>query len=100
MVNNLDLSTLIAQIPEAQRLQHPQLISPEVQQALAQEMAQRKQRRESKQVGKSDSTAGKALVDPDEHRENTPQHFGSGQAPADEEPRFEPEQGRIIDTKV
>lgn len=44
MVNTLDLTTLIIQIPEAQRMHHAQLIHPEMHQAMALELAQRKQR--------------------------------------------------------
>ena len=41
MVDNLNLTTLISQIPEAQKIHHTQLAHPEAQQALAQEMVLR-----------------------------------------------------------
>lgn len=100
MVSNLDLSTLIAQIPEAQRLQHPQLVSPEVQQALAQELAQRRQRRETKQVNKSESSAENTSINPDDRRHNAPQEHGHKKSSQKTESPFEPDQGRIIDTQV
>lgn len=43
MVDNLNLSTLISQIPAAQKIHHPQLAQSEAQQALAQQMVQRRQ---------------------------------------------------------
>jgi len=46
MVDNLNLTTLISQIPEAQKIHHTQLAHPEAQQAIAQEMVLRRQRQE------------------------------------------------------
>ena len=88
MVDNLNLSTLISQIPEAQKLHHTQLAHPEVQQALAQEAVLRRQRLEKDQVAKSEASAADAEVDPGERRRHP------------HEPEFESDQGHLIDTQV
>jgi hypothetical protein len=100
MVDNLNLSTLISQIPEASKLHHTQLAHPETQQALAQEMVQRRQRLEKNQVAKSESSAAETEVDPEGHQE-TPQgqHSGEGRKHRHEN-TFESDQGHLIDTKV
>jgi hypothetical protein len=67
MVNNLSLSTLISQLPEAQRIHQAQLSHPETQHALAQELSQRRQEQEKKQVAKSEHIANQT-VDKDGHQ--------------------------------
>ena len=69
MVDNLNLSTLISQIPEAQKIHHTQLAHPEIQQALAKELVQRRQRREKDQVAKGEASAAETAVDPEEHND-------------------------------
>ncbi len=100
MVDNLNLSTLISQIPEAQKLHHTQLAHPEVQQALAQEAVLRRQRLETKQVAKSEASAADTEVDP-EGRNDSPldQHTGERKKHR-REPEFESDQGHLIDTQV
>lgn len=100
MVDNLNLSTLISQIPEAQKIHHTQLAHPEIQQALAKELVQRRQRREKDQVAKTENSAAETEVDPEGH--NGPaaeQHAGGRQAPPHES-EFESDQGHLIDTQV
>ncbi|MDO9581922.1 MAG: hypothetical protein Q7J24_02240 [Desulfomicrobium sp.] len=100
MVDNLNLSTLISQIPDAQKIHHTQLSHPETQQALAQELVQRRQMREKNQVAKSESSAAETEVDPEGHQE-TPQGQHSGkQRKQRHETEFESDQGHLIDTKV
>lgn len=100
MVDNLNLSTLISQIPEAQKLHHTQLMHPEVQQALAQEAVLRRQRLETKQVAKSEPSAVDTEVDP-EGRNDTPQDQRLGERQKHRsEPEFESDQGHLIDTQV
>jgi hypothetical protein len=100
MVDNLNLSTLISQIPDAQKLHHTQLAHPEMQQALAQEAVLRRQRLEKDQVAKSEASAADTEVDP-EGRNDTPQeqHLGERQKHS-QEPEFESDQGHLIDTQV
>lgn len=100
MVDNLNLSTLISQIPEAQKLHHSQVAHPEVQQALAQELVMRRQRQEQKQVLKTDASATENQVDPEGSHESPKEFFmGERQHPGSEaEP--ESDQGRLIDTQV
>jgi len=100
MVDNLNLSTLISQIPEAQKLHHTQLAHPEVQQALAQEAVLRRQRLEKNQVAKSEASAADTEVDPEGSNE-TPQeqHLGERRKHS-QEPEFESDQGHLIDTQV
>ncbi|WP_028578407.1 hypothetical protein [Desulfomicrobium escambiense] len=100
MVDNLNLTTLISQIPEAQKIHHTQVAHPEAQQALAQEAVLRRQRQEQKQVLKSEATDSGNLVDPEGHSQSSGQFFaGHGEA-QDTQPEPESDQGRLIDTQV
>jgi hypothetical protein len=100
MVDNLNLSTLISQIPEAQKLHQTQLANPEIQQALAKELVLRRQRREKDQVAKSENSAAETEVDPEGHNQPAPeQHAGKRQAHPHES-EFESDQGHLIDTQV
>lgn len=101
MVNNLDLSTLISQIPEAQKLHLPQVAHPEAQQALAQELVLRRQRLEKKQVAKSEETAAETEVDPEGRPQAEHHHaFGKRQHPHHVSDEYEADHGRLIDTQV
>jgi|GEM_PF-1434591 hypothetical protein len=100
MVDNLNLSTLISQIPEAQKLHHTQLAHPEAQQALAQQMVQRRQRLEKTQVAKSEGSAAESEVDPEGHQENDPGQHSGNRRKQHHETEFESDQGHLIDTKV
>lgn len=100
MVDNLNLSTLISQIPEAQKLHHTQLAQPEAQQAMAQQMVQRRQRLEKSQVAKSEGSAAETEVDPEGHQDTSfGQHPGNRRKKR-HETEFESDQGHLIDTKV
>lgn len=100
MVNTLDLTTIIIQIPEAQRLHHAQLIHPEVHQAMALDLAQRKQRLEKKQVSKSRATETKAAVTAEKEQ------LADQAPPADkrhnlhEKTEVETDQGHLIDMQA
>ncbi len=100
MVNSLDLTTLITQIPHAQKLHNVQQIHPEMQQAVAQQMVLKKQQEEKKQIAKSESTASEAQVDKDGHhgaQQNAPRDAKH----ADAKPEApEPDQGHLIDIQV
>lgn len=98
MVSNLDLSTLIAQIPEAQRIQMAQIAHPEVQQTLAGELMLRRQRKNRKRVRKARAcdTDGR-IHDDDQNAEPRAGERRSGQTP-DGKP--ERDQGLLIDTTV
>lgn len=100
MVDNLNLTTLISQIPEAQKIHHTQVAHPEVQQALAQEMVQRRQKQEQKQVIKSEAATADKQVDPEGQANSGGFFFAGGGHGHDEEPQPESDQGRLIDTKV
>ncbi len=100
MVDNLNLSTLISQIPEAQKLHHTQLAHPEVQQALAQEAVLRRQRLEKNQVAKSEASAADTEVDPEGHNDATPEQNLGERRKLRHETEFESDQGHLIDTQV
>ena len=100
MVDNLNLTTLISQIPEAQKIHHTQVAHPETQQALAQEAELRRQRQEQKQVIKSEGTDAGNLVDPEGHNQSSGQYFARHGEPQDTQPEPESDQGRLIDTQV
>jgi len=100
MVDNLNLTTLISQIPTAQQIHHAQVAHPEAQQALAQEMVLKRQKEEQKQVAKSAAASAEKEIDP-EANHDSPQEFfmGERQRPV-REPEPESDQGRLIDTQV
>lgn len=100
MVDNLNLSTLISQIPEAQKLHHVQVAHPEVQQALAQEQVLRRQRQEQKQVAKPEASDAKNQVDPEGHNRQSQEFQMGDRRGAGPEPEPESDQGRLIDTQV
>jgi hypothetical protein len=100
MVDNLNLSTLISQIPEAQKIHHTQLAHPEIQQALAKELVQRRQRREKDQVAKGEASAAETAVDPEGHNEQAPEQYAGERQAHPHEPDFESDQGHLIDTQV
>jgi hypothetical protein len=100
MVDNLNLSTLISQIPEAQKIHHPQLAQPEAQQALAQQMVQRRQRLEKNQVAKSEGSAAETEVDPEGHQDSDPGQHSGQERKHRHETEFDSDQGHLIDMKV
>lgn len=100
MVDNLNLSTLISQIPEAQKLHHPQLAQPEAQQAMAQQMVQRRQRLEKQQVAKSEGSAAETEVDPEGHQDSDLGQYSGNRKKQRHENEYESDQGHLIDTKV
>lgn len=100
MVDNLNLTTLISQIPEAQKLHSTQLSHPEVQQALAQEMALRRQKQEQKQVIKSEATDADKEVDPEGESHSGGHFFARDHRRPEPEAENESDQGRLIDTQV
>lgn len=100
MVDNLNLTTLISQIPEAQKIHHTQLAHPEAQQALAQEMVLRRQRQEKNQVAKSDASAVETQVDPEGHKQSGQDgHLGERRKHR-RESELDSDQGHLIDTQV
>lgn len=102
MVDNLNLTTIISQIPEAQKIHHAQLSHPEAQQALAQEMVLRRQKLEQKQVSKSEAAAEETQINPDDRQQAAKDQF-LGKRQHQSQPRdseFESDQGRLIDTQV
>jgi hypothetical protein len=100
MVDNLNLTTLISQIPEAQKIHHTQLSHPEAQQALAQEMVLRRQKLEQKQVAKSEATAEETQVNPDDRQQGAQDQFQGKRRQQSQDSEFESDQGRLIDTQV
>jgi hypothetical protein len=100
MVDNLNLTTVISQIAEAQKIHQHQLTHPEVQQTLAQEMALKRQKMEQKQVLKTDSSTAESEIDPEDHQDPTrDQQPGTRKKrPTDLEP--DSDQGRLIDMQV
>lgn len=99
MVNNLDLSTLISQIPEAQRIHQPQIIHPEVQQALAQEQVVRRQKLEKSQIAKSD-TVTENLVDKDGENSSNPQYMGGQRHDRHDDSDLPPESNHLLDITI
>jgi hypothetical protein len=100
MVDNLNLTTLISQIPEAQKIHHAQLSHPEAQQALAQESVLRRQKLEQKQVAKSEAAAEETQVNPDDRRQAAQDEFPGKRRRRSREHEIESDQGRLIDTQV
>ena len=98
MVDNLNLSTLISQIPEAQKIHQPQLAQAEAQQAMAREMVMRRQKQEQEQVAKTDASTTDTEVDPDGHH-GAAQEYANGRTGSHPAAQPEPEsdQGRLID---
>lgn len=100
MVNALDLTTLITQIPHAQKLHNAQQIHPEMQQVVAQQMVLKKQQEEKKQIAKSESTTSEAQVNKDGHQgaqQDVP-HDARRAEPESEDSG--PDQGHLIDIQV
>lgn len=104
MVNSLDLTTLVTQIPEAQRVHHALLTHPEIQQRLAQELVLKRQQTEKNQVAKSKPTEHDTGVDRDAHQQQKQGFARDGHPPSDssepELPDTAPKQGHIIDVQV
>lgn len=96
MVNNLSLSTLISQLPEAQRLHQVQLSHPENQHALAQELSLRRQEQEKSQVAKSENIANQ-VVDKDGHQGTGSYDHGGGRSKEEQEGESLPDQDRLLD---
>lgn len=97
MVSNLDLSTLVSQIPEAQRIQSAQIVHPEALQALAGELALRRQRREGKRVGRARASDTENQV---RDGENPDLQAGTRRFGREAEDNPEQDQGGLIDTIV
>jgi hypothetical protein len=100
MVDNLNLSTLIIQIPEAQKIQQPLIAQAEVQQALAREMVMRRQKQEQNQVSGTEATAAETEVDPEGHHGASQDYAMSERESSEKQPEPESDQGRLIDTQV
>lgn len=102
MVNSLDLSTIIAQIPQAQRLHHTQYAHPEIQQALAQELVLKRQKESQKQIGKAESPVAESAVDKDGQGGGGLLAHDDGKHSSFEAPEQgeEGEQGRLLDVRV
>lgn len=100
MVDNLNLTTLISQIPEAQKIHHTQLSHPEAQQALAQELVLRRQKLEQKQVAKSEAAAEETQINPDDRQQGAQDQFPGKRRQQPQDTEFESDQGRLIDTQV
>jgi hypothetical protein len=100
MVDNLNLTTVISQIPEAQKIHQHQLTHPEAQQSLAQEIAVKRQKLEQKQVLKTDSSTAETEIDPEGHQDppRDQQPGARKKRLADLEP--DSDQGRLIDMQV
>lgn len=98
MVSNLDLSTLISQLPEAQRIQMAQLAHPEAQQALARELLLRRQRQNSKRVSKAQKSEGGGQVRAE--AENAQLLSGEQRSGKDQSTEPEQSQGSLINTTV
>ncbi|NLY41052.1 MAG: hypothetical protein GX055_05460 [Desulfovibrionales bacterium] len=103
MVNSLDLTTLITQIPEAQRVHHALLAHPELQQALAQQQQLKRQQAEKKQIARSEPTSKDPAVDKDAEHKHGHGFARENHLPADEADEHLadlPDQGQIIDMQV
>jgi len=100
MVDNLNLSTLISQIPEAQKIHQPQLAQAEAQQAMAREMVMRRQKKEQEQVAKPDEASTENAVDPEGSHGSAQKYFLGERHPSEQEPEPESDQGRLVDTQV
>ncbi len=99
MVDNLDLSTLISQIPEAQKIHHILIAHPEAQQALAQELVLRRQKLEKTQIAKTNAT-DETQIDPDEPHQSPQEQFLGERRKHRQEAELESDQGHLIDTQV
>lgn len=101
MVNSLDLTTLITQIPHAQKLHNVQQVHPEMQQALAQQLALKKQQEEKKQVTKPEKSAAETQVDKDGHQGEAHYFESNARHSAEDQTETpEPDSARLIDIKV
>lgn len=101
MVNNLDLSTLVSQIPQAQKIQNAQhTIAPEAQQAMAQALTQKKQRQEQKQVLKSEPSSQETRLDAEEHGAQQEHASGERRERKPSEKDVDLDQGHILDMQV
>ena len=96
MVNNLSLSTLISQIPEAQRIHQVQATHPEMQHALAQELSQRRQEQEKNQVSKSETIANQ-VVDQDGQHSSDAIYPGEQRSREENEAKNLPDQNHLLD---
>lgn len=98
MVSNLDLSTLIAQIPEAQKIQQTLLVQAEFQQTLAQQMDKQHRQQAKKKVPKTDASATESHVTSEnggqaaENRQLTGRHAQNKD--------LEDDQKHLVDTQV
>jgi len=100
MVDNLDLSTLISQIPEAQKIHHTQIAHPEAQQALAQELVLRRQKLARTQIAKTDASAAETQIDPEDPHQSPQEQFLGERRKHRQEAELESDQGHLIDTQV
>lgn len=100
MVNNLDLSTIVAQIPEAQKLNHVQQVHPETQQAMAQLLVQRRQRLEQKQVVRTEGTEQETGLDPEGGGQGGQEHGGPRHKRTPDKQDPDTDQEHLIDMQV
>jgi hypothetical protein len=100
MVDNLNLTTVISQIPDAQKIHQPQLTHPEAQQALAQEMALKRQKMEQKQVVRAEPSTRESEVDPEGHQNPSRDSHPGPRKKRMNDLEPESDQGRLIDVQV
>lgn len=100
MVDNLNLTTVISQIPEAQKIHQHQLAHPEAQQALAQEMALKRQKLEQKQVIKPDSSTAESEINPEGHQDPSRDAHSETRKKRLSDLEPDSDQGRLIDMQV
>lgn len=102
MVNSLDLTTIITQIPQAQKLHNVEHVHPEMQQALAQQLVLKKQQEEKKQIAKSEPAEpdSETHVDEDGHHEAGQNLLHDERHAQQDTEDPETDQGHLIDIQV
>lgn len=96
MVNNLSLSTLISQLPKAQRIHQVQVNHPEVQHALAQELSRQRQEQEKNQVAQSENISNQ-VVDKDGQRDSESFYAPDQRSKKEKQPEAHEQQNHILD---
>lgn len=100
MVNSLDLSTLVSQIPETQKVHSIQQLHPEAQQLAAQELMLKKQKHEQKQIAKPEHSTSKANVDEKDGGTTEQEYSHSGKKREKRPDDFDTSSGHILDMDV
>jgi len=106
-MNDINITTVVAQLPYMQDVAHTQLTGPQVQQVFAAQMAQQALRAQNSQVQKVEAQSGSQAVSDEKERKRRPAHAAlvKRQAGAEEEPdapasNASPWLGHLLNMKV